>query len=110
MDSSERLRFKMEPIEVADRGVGIVLFTAGVSFSTDDKVTVMLFTALSAIPLANLILSAGVSSMYSGRLLGDSSTKPGRLETSSIAASVNGGEGGDSCRMTEEGGCTRGGA
>lgn len=98
MDASERLRLSTEPVDSADKGESTVLISAGVPFPAGETITEMLFTVLAptVIPLADLEISADVSSTYSGRLLGDSSTKPGRLETSSIAASVNGGEGGDS--------------
>lgn len=109
MDSSERLRLSTEPVDSADSGERTFLFSAGVPFPSGETMIAMLFTVLAPTLMALLILeiSAGVSSTYSARLLGDSSTNPGRLETSSMAASVNGGEGGDSWRIFDPGGCTR---
>ena len=109
MDSSERFRFRTEPVDIADKGESTVLFSADDAFRAGETTTEMLFTVLPStlFPFPDERISAGVSSTYSGRLPGDSSTNPGRLETSSIAASVSGGEGGDSWRIFDPGGCTR---
>lgn len=89
----ERFRLSIEAVDLDDKGVASAVCSATFSFAPLGILTCILFTDLTG----SLLPKFGtLSSTKSGRLLGDPSTNAGRLDTSSIAASVKGGDGGDS--------------
>lgn len=89
----ERFRLSIEAVDLDDKGVANGECSAIFSLVPLGILTCILFIDLTGSSLPKL---GTLSSTKSGRLLGDSSTNAGRLDTSSIAASVKGGDGGDS--------------
>lgn len=104
IEASDRFRFRIDPVEFAAKGVMNTVVSCRIACACGvDKLVFVTTSVCLGFWFTVSGRLEGVSSIKFERLPGVSSINAGRLEMSSIAESVNGGDGGDCCNTNERG-------